>query len=116
MVSIDISWNGKTDVLFINTKTTKVNTECYTKLLDEGLLLDCHRIYPHRDYVFQQDGAISHTSRATQSYLEDSTPSFIKKDEWPPQSPDRNPKDYNVWDSLSEKVYSRMMTVFKKRN
>ena len=30
---------------------------------------------------------------------------FIKKDEWPPQSPDLNPMDYTIWDSLSEKVY-----------
>ena len=24
---------------------------------------------------------------------------------WPPQSPDLNPMDYSIWDSLSEKVY-----------
>ena len=49
------------------------------KLLDEGLLSDCRRMYPNEVYVFQQDGATSHISRAIQSYLEDSTPSFIKK-------------------------------------
>ena len=36
-------------------------------------------MYPNEVNVFQQDGATSHTSRATQSYLEDSTSSFIKK-------------------------------------
>ena len=49
------------------------------KLLDEGLLPDCRRMYPNEDYAFQQDGATSHTSRAIQSYLEDSIPNFIKK-------------------------------------
>ena len=32
-------------------------------------------------------------------------PHLIKKDEWPPQSPDLNPMDYTIWDSLYEKVY-----------
>ena len=32
-------------------------------------------------------------------------PHFIKKDEWPQQSPDLNPMDYTIWDSLYEKVY-----------
>ena len=79
MVSAGVSWNGKTDIYFTDTKTTKANSECYMKLLNEGLILDCRRIYPNEDYVFQQDGATSHTSHATQSYLEDSTPRFIKK-------------------------------------
>ena len=69
------------------TKTTKVNSECYMKLLDERLLPDVRRMYPNKDYVFQQDETTSHTRRATHSYLEDSTPRFIKKDECPPPRP-----------------------------
>jgi hypothetical protein len=42
----------------------------------------------------------------TQEYLREETPEFIKEDEWPPQSPDLNPMDYTMWDSLSEKVYA----------
>ena len=62
-------------------KINAIDSECYMKLLDEGLLPDYRRMYPYEDYAFQQDGATSHTSHATQSYLKDSTPSFIKKDE-----------------------------------
>ena len=58
--------------------------------------------------MFKQDGAHSHTSRVTQAHLEEATPEFIKKDEWPPQSPDCNPMDYGIWDSLNEKVYRGM--------
>lgn len=112
MVSAGVSWSGKTDIYFIDTKTTKVDSERYIKLLDEGLLPDCRKLYPNDDFIFQQDGATSHTSRATQSYLEHSTPTFIKKDEWPPQSPDCNPMDYSIWDSLSEKVYRGRNTPF----
>ena len=46
------------------------------------------------------------TSKTTQEYLDGATPDFIRKDEWPPQSPDCNPMDYAVWDSLSQKVYA----------
>ena len=38
-------------------------------------------------------------------HLEQVVPHFIKKDEWPPQSPDLSPMDYTMWDSLSVKVY-----------
>ena len=86
MVSAGVSWNGKTDIHFIDTNNTKVNTDCYVKLLDEGLLPDCRRLYPSDDFIFQLDGAPSHTSRITQGHLEECTPVFIKKDEWPPQS------------------------------
>ena len=105
MVSAGVSWNGKTDIHFIDTNNTKVNTDCYVKLLDEGLLPDCRRLYPSDDFIFQQDGAPSHTSRITQGHLEECTPVFIKKDEWPPQSPDCNPMDYAIWDLLKEDVY-----------
>ncbi|XP_064608664.1 amine oxidase [flavin-containing] B-like [Liolophura sinensis] len=57
------------------------------------------------DCVFQQDSVPSHASRATQQHLEEVTPQFITKEEWPRQSPDCNPMGYSVWNSLSEKVY-----------
>ena len=55
--------------------------------------------------MFEQDKVPSHTNRVTQAYLEEATPEFIMKNEWPPQSPDRNPMDYEIWNSLKEKVY-----------
>ena len=58
------------------------------------------RLYPNGDWVFQQDGAPAHTSKTTQEYIDGATPDFIRKDEWPPQSPDCNPMDYALWDSF----------------
>ena len=83
-----------------------MNSESYKNLLEIGLLPDCRRLYPNGDWVFQQDGAPAHTSKTTQEYLDGATPDVIRKDEWPPQSPDCNPMDYVVWDSLSQKVYA----------
>ena len=105
MVSAGVSWKGKTRIQFIDTECTKVNSESYTNLLEIGLP-DCRRLYPNGDWVFQQDGAPAHSSKTTQEYLDGATPDFIRKDEWPPQSPDCNPMDYAVWDSLSQKVYA----------
>jgi hypothetical protein len=42
-------------------------------------------------YIFQQDGATSRTSKVSQEHLDEEVPEFIKKNEWPPQSPDCNP-------------------------
>ena len=106
MVSVGLSWKGKTRIHFIDTERTKVNSESYKNLLEIGLLPDCRRLYPNGDWVFQQDGAPAHTSKTTQEYLDGATPDFIRKDEWPPQRPDCNQMDYAVWDSLTQKVYA----------
>ena len=40
--------------------------------------------------VFMQDGAPAHTARVTQAWCEENLPGFLKKEEWPPNSPDLN--------------------------
>ena len=50
----------------------------------------------------------SHINMVTHALLEEATPEFIKKGKWPLQSPDCNPMDYGIWDSLKEKVYRGM--------
>ena len=57
------------------------------------------------DFVFQQDGAPSHTARETVAFLKEKCPDFIAPGEWPPCSPDLNPIDYFVWSAMEEKVY-----------
>ena len=63
---------------------------------------------PDEDYIFQQDGARSHTSRRTMRYLDDHLPEnaqVLLPEDWPPHSPDLNPMDYSVWSSLAQKVF-----------
>ena len=60
------------------------------------------------NFIFQQDGARSHTSKHTIAYLDDKLPDtadFILPQDWPPHSPDLNPLDYSIWSSLAKKVY-----------
>ena len=81
MVSAGVSIRGKTMIHFIDTSKMKVNSECYIKLLDDNFLPDCRALYPDNDFIFQQDGALSHTSRITQEHLDANTPEFIGKDD-----------------------------------
>ena len=63
------------------------------------------------DFIFQQDGARSHTSKHTIAYIDNNFPHnadlFLQTSSvhWPPHSPDLNPMDYSVWSSLARKVY-----------
>jgi len=69
------------------------------------MLPEFRHLYPDNDSVFMQDSTSSHCAKATQDFLPDNTPGFISSQEWKPHSPDLNPLDYSVWDSLQERVY-----------
>ena len=47
---------GLRGIHFIDTNTTKVNSENCIKLFNRGLLRDCKRLYPDNDFIFRQDG------------------------------------------------------------
>ena len=46
MVSAGVSMRGKTRIHFTDTSKTKVNSECYIKLLNDNLLPDSRTLYP----------------------------------------------------------------------
>jgi len=71
----------------------------YVGRLLPSLVDDCTRLLPS-GYIFQQDGAPAHTTRATQNGIQINCPDFIAKNQWPPNSPDLNPLDYHVWDNV----------------
>ena len=60
------------------------------------------------NFIFQQDGARSHTSKYTLSYMEKNLPpnaELLSPGHWPPHSLDSNPMDYSIWSSLAAKVF-----------
>jgi hypothetical protein len=75
------------------------------KLLDDEFSQTVEMCPPGEDnmYICQQDGATSLTSKVTQEHLDEEVPEFIKKDEWPPQSPDCSPMDYHVHVGLTHR-------------
>lgn len=105
MISLGVSLNGKGRIHLID-KGAKVNATYYQqRILATGLIPDCHRIFHNNNYIFQQDGAPSHTAKSTINFLNREVPSFIKPSEWPPSSPDLNPMDYAIWPILQQSVY-----------
>jgi len=112
MVSAGVSWNGKTEIFFINPQNTKVNQKTYIDFLKTSLLPECCRMYADNDFVFMQDSAPSHHAKATQNFLRDNTPNFISSQEWTPHLPDLNLLGYSVWDILQELVYEGRRELF----
>ena len=104
MVSVAVSKAGKTEAHFIN-KGTKVDGRYYRETLLQKCLLPDIRQKSCSEFVFQQDGALSHQVKLTVEFLQQNVPNFIEPSVWPPNSPDLNPVDYAVW-----ALYNRLST------
>src|ERR1700761_9405692 len=95
MDSAGVCYGGKSSLHFVP-DGTKVNSGNYTANLFPLLLEDGQHLLQHY-FVFKQDGAPAHTAQQTQEWLVTNCPNFIRKDDWPPNSPDLNTLDYCVW-------------------
>ena len=104
MVSAGVCFSGKGSLHYVPHKV-KINGDFYVNNL-LPLLLEDARDKVGVDFIFQQDGAPSHAALQTQDFLVRNCPEFIKKDEWPPNSPDLNPLDYHVWGEMVKRYSS----------
>jgi transposase len=95
--------DGSTKIhLFNETMTAKV----YTDILTETLLPAANNAFGKKKWVYIQDGDPKHTAKHTQLFLEKNVPDFVRKDEWPPNSPDLNPVE-NLWATIGQEVSFR---------
>lgn len=101
MVSAGVCYGGKGRLHFIPEKA-KVSAKLYVETLLPKLIEDCNSVLPS-GFIFQQDGAPAHTSKLTQDWIAANCTDFIRKNEWPPNSPDLNPLDYSVWGAMLER-------------
>ena len=105
MISAAISWHGVTKPFLVNGKGIKVNATRYHQHLKKELFSAIEKFMTRGDWIFVQDGASSHTSDLVQNFLRKTlTNRFVRKDEWPPLSPDSNPLDYYFWNQVKLKV------------
>ena len=107
MVSGAVSTLGKTSLYLIE-QGVRIDSDYYCNNLLSQMIPEMNSICVDEDYIFQQDGARSHTSKFTIGYLDDNLPDdaqILLPDDWPPHSPDLNPLDYSIWSSLANKVY-----------
>lgn len=89
---------------------SKVNSENYLNMLQQFYLLEHKKQKLYKSYYFQQDGAPAHRAEIVQTWLEEQFDSkFVKKDKWPPRSPDLNPCDFFLWGYHKDKVYAKRL-------
>ena len=102
MVSIDVSKLGKSSIHFV-TPGAKTSSAQYCNEVLWQLLPEMEQL-SNGDYILQQDGARSNTSKVTLAYLEEHCCKFLKPEIWPPNSPELNPCDYAIWGTLEAKI------------
>ena len=83
-----------------------MNGTYYLNYLKKELLPACSELQDGEKYYGMQDGTASHTVNITQDHLKESFGRrFIRKDQWPPKSPDCNPLDFFFLDAVKREVY-----------
>jgi len=104
MVSAGVCFGGKGRLHLIPNKT-KVNAKLYVESLLPELVQDCRSVLPS-GFIFQQDGVPAHMAKLAHDWIATNCSEFIGKDEWPPNSLDLNPLDYQVWRAMLERYKS----------
>jgi len=106
MVWAGVSARCRTKLIFVS-EGVKINSAIYRDLILEPVVKQAgHTMFENQHWTFQQDGAPAHRSNVTQTWLKDNIPSFITREQWPPNSPDLNPLDFSIWGILQARVGS----------
>ena len=74
-----------------------MNTNAYIETILTPALQAAKMHFKEKPFIFQQDGAPSHTSKKTQKWYQDHFSGYWSKEVWPSSSLDLNPMDFCVW-------------------
>jgi transposase len=99
-----ICWEGVGTVTRVE---GNIDSQKYISILDANLWPVLVRHFPGDNYLFQQDNAPVHTSRATSDFI---AQSHIKTMSWPAQSPDLNIIE-NIWLFIKRKLTNRLTSI-----
>jgi len=84
--------------------STTMDSRVYIRILSRHLLPFLHTPqHGTNSLIFQQDGASSHTAKATRWYL---ASKHVKQLAWPAKSPDMSPIE-NLWSILKDRIWAR---------
>jgi len=108
MVSVAVSILGTTELMFIE-PGVKINGTYYRGVWLRQHLLTAIRSITGDFFTFQQDNAPALRAGDTAEFLSRNTSDFISPLLWPPNSPDLNPVDYEVWSIFQQRVYCSMI-------
>ena len=99
-----VSAIGRRQLIFVP-PGMKTNATSYCELILEPILKDLGlKMFQGQSFIFQQDGSPAYTANITHAWLQQNIPEFIRKDEWPPYSPDLNPMDFSIRSILETKA------------
>lgn len=82
-----------------------VTSELYIQVMQEDLLNSVEKcVGDEEHWIFQQDNATIHKSRATKEWFASNNVNLL--DDWPPNSPDLNPIEH-MWSQVKKIVYRK---------
>ena len=85
----------------------------YLKNLKKALFCAIAKAYWLEDWIFSEDGAPSDTSNLVQDFLKETiVRRYIKREQWLPKRPDRNPLDYYFRNKVKTKLYEDRLNNF----
>ena len=108
MIWCGITYNGVSEVVVLPSKKS-FTADFYIEEIIPIIKRDGNRLIGD-DFVFQQDGASSHTSKKTTQAFQDASIKLIEPNHWPPNSPDLNPLDYFFWNEVSTRIRNKNMS------
>lgn len=101
MIWVGLTKFGPTSVVRI---PETLDSQKYIRTILPIAKRDGNSLFGSRDWIFQQDGATSHTSNVSQNWCKNNFKIFLNKTHWPANSPDLNPLDYYFWDAVVKKI------------
>ncbi|CAF1097776.1 unnamed protein product [Rotaria magnacalcarata] len=111
IVALGATWNGIT-VPFFFQMGERLNGKTYLDELLPFYKMEGDRLFGHQNWRFQQDGASCHTGKSVQKWCKKNFKFFISKDKGPTNSPELNPLDYSIWNSIFNNVdYYKVKTI-----